>query len=786
VEADPALSRSVCAAVSAASLLFIALPLGCSVDETDVQCPSSVAYDVVEQTAAACSPWRASRTDLWTQEPNPANGRLVLEGLWPGAAAPLVPDLRTSGKMSPQNASVQRVWPDGFQLVRTAAGEPAWVVIPLDRTPPRGAALEFRAILKPAHAASQSGRMYWLPQPALDRGEWFSEERALPLRFRASTTWQWVRTPLPNLGEHPLRALRLDLPPGANSMLVRSLAWSTSPTPLGVESVTPDSELVGHRADGALRPGFALAGAADLGLRLEGHQLPQRPVLEFEWTGLVTRPALEPIRMNVTLNDRLLLARTIEPTSEPQWVAERVEIKAPGGDFALRWTVTGSDLHVPTVLIGAPRVTETVERAPAVILVTLDTTRADRVSLYEPGLGTTPGLERAAASSTSVRYWNHRSQSNVTTPSHASLLTGLYPPAVGVLGNTAWEGIGPTLRDPYTTLAEVYRASGYDTAAFVSAFPVSAELGFAQGFDVFDAPAGDASRTAIETVSRARSWLRKHTGRPIFLWLHLYDPHAPYDDAPEEFRRRFAPQQAAGAQRAPHEQRMLEYDAEIFYSDLAMDAFHAELEAGWSQAETLYAFTSDHGESIGEQGLLSSHFGLSDINLRVPLLIRYPASAAPHGQRDVRSPTENVDLAVTLLGTSGLPAPEGLPGRDLRDPIEDDRPTFAWWQSAASVTKGALRLVRRDQEHKVGERGKTTATRAPGIELYHLGEDPEETNDLAADDPSEMTPLVELLERTEAQWGQQIWDSTPTSPLGREQLDLLEALGYTVPTENLQ
>jgi arylsulfatase A-like enzyme len=771
----------------------LALVIGCT-DVKHAECPVSAPSDVIEDMVRGCSPFRDSRTDLWMLPAYPDLGRANLDQAGPGLAAALLPHLPENEEWQADapsvgltNAKIVRYFEGGLHLERIATGAPAFVTIPIGGVIPQGAALELYAFIHPPETGDRVGSIYWLTDTQASAGEWFQETRSSRVRYRGVNAWQWHRAPLPDLGDEPLRSLRIDIPKGATSLLLRFMGWSTSPVPLSVDVLVSgadtDIQEESYRLDGTLRPGLVLAGDARVGFEVEDTRGTAPRAVEFEWASIGSSEASTPSRLTLTANGETLLTRELRGTSEPRWVTERIELppRTPSMTTSLEWTVEGSAKATPSLLLGTPRISSRVERPPAVILVTLDTTRADRVSLFSPELGTTPGLARIASSPQSVRYWKHYSQSSVTTSSHASLLTGLYPPTLGVLGNSAWKGQGPRLGDEFVTLAETYRAAGYDTGAFVSAFPISAELGFGQGFDAFDGPKKDASRNGLETVAKAREWLSGRVGRPVFLWLHLYDPHAPYNDAPAAIRERFAPEMVP---LSAIDRRLLEYDSEIYYADVILDSLQAELAAGWREEDTLLAVTSDHGESIGERGMMSAHFGLYDINLRIPLLVRYPLGVAVAGRNDVRAPTENVDLAVTMLRTSGLPTPEGLPGRNLLQTLDPDRATFAWWQSASSITRGSSRLVKRDTMHRLVRSGGQEETRAEGIELYDLALDPAEENDLADRDPERRENLLRELAAVAEMSASRSAATSNSEGLSDEQRAMLEALGYTIPEED--
>jgi arylsulfatase A-like enzyme len=292
------------------------------------------------------------------------------------------------------------------------------------------------------------------------------------------------------------------------------------------------------------------------------------------------------------------------------------------------------------------------KRAPAqpasVVLIVMDTTRADRLGLYGHGRGTSPVLDALAQ-----RAWvfdDAVAQAAVTPVSIASILTGLLPYHHGlrVMHGTR----DNKLDDALTTLAERFQQVGYRTGAFVSAFPATAAFGFAQGFDHFDAgfaPAsrgadgvvntGDQQRRADATTDAALAWLPQGKG-PFFLWLHYFDAHDPTLLPPEPIVARF------GGTGAGHADVLRDlYDAEVFFMDQEIGRLFAAL-----PADTLVAVVADHGEGLGDHDWWS-HGILYREQLHVPMLIAGPG-IVPKRSRDM---VRTIDLAPTLLELAGLP-----------------------------------------------------------------------------------------------------------------------------------
>jgi Flp pilus assembly protein TadD len=275
--------------------------------------------------------------------------------------------------------------------------------------------------------------------------------------------------------------------------------------------------------------------------------------------------------------------------------------------------------------------------------VTLDTTRADHLGPYGYPDAETPTLDALARDG--ATFLQAYSTCPLTIPSHSTILTGLYPRSHGVLDNGDF-----LLGEDAVTLAERFKAVGYHTAAFTSAFPTQARWGFAQGFDVFHDPLRRAptqrdwsdQRTAGHVITDALETLAPIAG-PVFAWVHLFDPHWPYAP-PEPYKSRHA-----------HP-----YDGEIAYADAEL----GRLLAGWDQARAdgIVVVTADHGEGLGDGGEITHGYLLHDGTLHVPLIVRGPGVAA--GAR-IADPVGHPDLVPTLLRMAAITVPPELPGRDL-------------------------------------------------------------------------------------------------------------------------
>jgi arylsulfatase A-like enzyme len=282
---------------------------------------------------------------------------------------------------------------------------------------------------------------------------------------------------------------------------------------------------------------------------------------------------------------------------------------------------------------------------PNVLLITIDTLRADRVGVYDPKRILTPHIDRfAAGAAVFTRAFAH---TPTTLASHANILLGVTPPFHGVHDNANF-----IVRGEMLTLAECLKAAGYATGAFVGGFPLDSRFGLNQGFDIYDdrfTEGGPGIQQGRERRARAvwdaaRGWIKGRRS-PWFLWLHFFDPHEPYDP-PEPFRSRYAA--------AP-------YDGEVAYSDSVVGAVLEELEASRLLPGTLVVVTGDHGESLGEHGEKTHGFLAYNSTLWIPLIIR-----APGGEpRMIRQNVAHVDLFPTVCDVLGIRLPAGLQGRSL-------------------------------------------------------------------------------------------------------------------------
>ena len=395
-------------------------------------------------------------------------------------------------------------------------------------------------------------------------------------------------------------------------------------------------------------------------------------------------------------------------------------------------------------------------RAERVVLVTIDTLRADHVGVYGAGPERTPTLDALAARG--VRFEQAISPAPLTLPSHATLLTGRDPPAHRVHHNTLFR-----LEDGVPTLAAHLHERGFATAAFVGAFVLDSRFGLARGFDVYDdelslrAPsqggAAVAERPADQVVDAALAWLATAPDR-FFLWVHLYDPHAEHRP-PAPFSARFAGDLYAG---------------EIAFADAQLGRLVAALDARWPGGDTLLVATADHGESLGEHGEDTHSYTLYDATQHVPLIAVGPRIAAG---ASVPGVVRLADVAPTVLDALGAEPLPGASGRSLL-PLAagaEDAPRVAYLETLATQLdwRWSPLFGVRTARHKY--------LRAPRPELYDLQEDPKELHNLAATSPQLVAELDALVAERVAARG----PALPNLELTPDARARLEALGYLAP-----
>ncbi len=392
-----------------------------------------------------------------------------------------------------------------------------------------------------------------------------------------------------------------------------------------------------------------------------------------------------------------------------------------------------------------------------VLLITLDTTRWDRIGAYGDGAASTPNLDRLAGEG--VLFEQAIAPAPLTLPAHSTLFTGLRPPRHGVRDN------GGYVLDPkHKTLASAMKDLGRQTGGFVGAFVLDGKFGLDAGFDTYydrfdvsrqrSVSLGSISRTAGEVVDNAMPWLNQHAGAPFFAWLHFYDAHSPYSP-PEPFLSRFRDRPYAG---------------EIAYVDSQVGRLLEWLDTRGLADRTVVVVIGDHGESLQEHGEATHGLFIYESTTRVPFVIRAPYSAA-RGRR-VPGLVRTEDVMPTVLDLVGGRAPEGIQGRSLAPLLvgaATDLNLDAYseslyarnhygWSELRSLRSGRFKLI---------------STTRP--ELYDLERDPKEQRNLFAERRPLADRMAQELERLSA--GETVETKGP-SAVDPETRARLAALGY--------
>jgi arylsulfatase A-like enzyme/Flp pilus assembly protein TadD len=406
---------------------------------------------------------------------------------------------------------------------------------------------------------------------------------------------------------------------------------------------------------------------------------------------------------------------------------------------------------------------------PNIILITLDTTRADRMGFLGSKRGLTPNLDAMATQG--IAFSRAYSHVPITTASHTTILTGTYPQFNHV--NDFGIPLSPQL--PY--LPDLLKAQGYHTGAFVGSLildPLDGTApGFDRGFEVYDAGFHlrrhgmdrykSVERRAGDVVNHALAWLSQLPNGPFFLWVHLYDAHDPYDPPPP-FKARFAAQP---------------YDGEVAYADSAVGKLLDEIRKHGLYDETLIAVMADHGESLGAHGENTHGIFLYDETLHVPLLFKLPASRAAGKRIDAR--VRLVDVAPTILQEAGLPVPKEMQGESL-SAMMTMKPA-AGPHGAAAVEEERSTYAETDYPHRAFgwsslralRSGKYLYVRAPERELYNQVIDPEAAHNLAGGAKAVADTIAAQLDTFRSRTSQTLVELAKPDA---EQTQKLQALGY--------
>jgi hypothetical protein len=442
------------------------------------------------------------------------------------------------------------------------------------------------------------------------------------------------------------------------------------------------------------------------------------------------------------------------------------------GTFAVSVVEAGSSRRLPPPEVLPP------QNAPNLLLITLDTTRADRLGAYGGPSGLTPNLDRLAASG--VVFERAYCAMPLTGPSHAALLTGRTPRELGVVQN------GVALGADAPTLAELLRSRGYRTAAVVAAFTVSSKLGFARGFEFYDDgfAADDAlsrltlarlagslgivdvkarlQRPADEVTASAVRWLENPPYGPFFLWVHYFDPHTPYEP-PEGYREKTRAQ----------DPQVRAYDGEVAFMDAQIGRLLGALRDFGLRENTVIVATADHGESLGEHGYYYDHGRyVYEQSMHVPLIVTAPpgfggsAGKGPDTQAGITSLTSMFDYLIANLAPDGA---EEKPDRPKAAPFTNDIVFGEAFEDGSNYRMVVARAAEEAPVYKLILDARTGAVR-----LYDLSSDAGESKNVAPERPAITRALLRALEEH--------FGAQPELPSGAatdaEMMKKLRSLGY--------
>lgn len=390
-----------------------------------------------------------------------------------------------------------------------------------------------------------------------------------------------------------------------------------------------------------------------------------------------------------------------------------------------------------------------------VIFITLDTVRADHLHCYGNNKIETPVIDGLAARG--VLFEKAVTQAPLTLPSHASMFTGTNPNV-----NHVRDTGGFALQRSSITLANILQKSGWDTGAFVSAVVFKRVFGFDQGFSVYDdrmklnANGTEAERrSAGATVDQALGWLNTQSGKPVFVWLHFYDAHSPYDPPPAQFRTKYPGNT---------------YDAEIAYMDQQLGRFLDAVKKKYPADKTMVVLLSDHGEDLGQYGEYHHGIFLYDATVRIAWIMAGPG--IPAGLR-VQQQARTIDVLPTILDLLGGKSSSAVQGTSLV-------PTFSGHQVPSTYSYEET-LYGKIIMHWAALRGIHTADwmyiRAPKPELYDLDKDPGELHNVIRENPKKYRELEEQL-KLQSHLGENGSEKIVSAAMDEQTMARLRSLGY--------
>ncbi|HEV2494186.1 MAG TPA: sulfatase-like hydrolase/transferase [Terriglobia bacterium] len=415
-------------------------------------------------------------------------------------------------------------------------------------------------------------------------------------------------------------------------------------------------------------------------------------------------------------------------------------------------------LVVAEVGSGVARADDRISPTP-VILVSVDTLRADHLSCYDYHRFPTPHIDSLRDEGT--LFTQTDSVIPLTLPSHTCLLTSTYPFVNGVEENE--DKLGPA----QPTLAALLQSNGYRTAAFIGGYFLARRFGLGRGFGVYDAPFPDSSaslarpldlkRPAARVAGEAMQWLKENSRARFFVFMHFFDMHEPYNP-PASLKPHYGSDQ---------------YDAELGYVDEVLGRFWRFLEKEHLYDRSLIILTADHGESLGEHGESTHGYFIYQSTVHVPLIVKWPKGTGPY-TREVTAPVSLIDVAPTILQVLGMTAPPTFQGQSLLDLVGPGAPAVQREVYSESLYArdrlgcAPLRSLRL---------GSTQYIEAPKPELYDVDHDPEEVHNLAPEEQALAASFKNKLEALRSRYGARARPAAQASA-SREVAAKLRSLGY--------
>jgi choline-sulfatase len=392
---------------------------------------------------------------------------------------------------------------------------------------------------------------------------------------------------------------------------------------------------------------------------------------------------------------------------------------------------------------------------PNVVLITIDTLRADRLGCYGYKPAQTPNIDKIAAEG--VMFTNAVSHVPLTRPSHATIFTGLFPFQHGIHDN-----IAPPLDAKIPTLAEAFRKNGYRTAAFVSSFVINSQSGLQRGFDFYEDKfdpqkqptdfALNLEKRAGEVFTEFQNWKSTSSKTPFFTWLHFYDPHFPYAPPP--------PYSKTFAERP--------YDGEIAYTDEIIGKTIKLLEPN-----TLLIITSDHGESLGEHGENAHSYFIYDATLRVPLIFHWPGKLS--AKQSIAAQVRLVDLYPTILDLASIQSQSKISGTSLKPMLNGQKISDPGYASYCETFTPWLHF---GWSRLIGVRmNGWKYIDAPRAELFNLADDPHELSNVYPKEKKRADDFKKWLINHGA-LEYKVPSSSSAQEIDPEQLEKLASLGY--------